>query len=94
MERPPLLSAERGNGCSHCETGVPIDHIRTRRGHTIHLCLQCVLRWYWNKDVAWWEGQHAPFIDHVDVALAKAHWKQLQEAYMASKRPPRMGLTP
>ena len=65
-----------GNGCHHCERGIPIDYFKTKAG-VLALCLGCVMAWFPNKDVAWWEAQHAPYRDHVqdriDAVLARQH---------------------
>ena len=57
--------AAEGRGCDHCPVGRPIEYIKTRGGRVIKLCLECVLRWFPGRTVAWWEERHAPYSDHV-----------------------------
>ena len=70
--------AAEGHGCHHCPDGHPVEYIESRAGR-IALCLECVLRWYPGKDAAWWEERHAPFRDHVDLALKRSFKKEARE---------------
>lgn len=69
------LVAEFGRGCWHCEVGVPVERIESRRG-VIALCLECVLLWFPGKTVEWWEARHRPFRDHVGEALKRSRKKE------------------
>lgn len=60
--------AKIGQGCSHCEVGIPITHI-TSPGRDLHLCLECTMLWFPGKDTEWWESRHAPYADHERAAL-------------------------
>ncbi|MFH1486623.1 MAG: hypothetical protein ABIH46_11175 [Chloroflexota bacterium] len=81
------LAAE-GRGCCHCEVGVPVERIESRRGTVLALCLECVRLWFPGKTVEWWEARHAPFLDHVDMALRRSREKEAarnMEALVAMK---------
>lgn len=65
-----MLDATVGRGCDHCETGVPVEKIKSRLG-VVELCLECVMLWFPGRTVAWWEGHHVPFSDHLDDAIAR-----------------------
>ena len=80
-----LLDAAEGRGCSHCETGYAIEEVRSPAG-TVHLCLECVMRWFPGKDVAWWEARHAPLLDHVEMALRRSLARDLAQAAASSER--------
>ena len=71
-----MLDATEGHGCHHCEVGVPVERIESRRGKVIALCLECVLLWFPGKTVEWWEACHTPFLDHVDEALRRSREKE------------------
>ena len=77
-----MLRAVVGKGCAHCEIGHPIEKIQLGRGKSklvIELCLECVMLWFPDKTVDWWEARHAPFKDHVGDALKRAREKERKE---------------
>lgn len=77
-----ILDAAIGRGCTHCEVGYPVEKIQVGRGKrkvVINLCLECVMLWYPDKTVDWWEARHAPFRDHVGDALKRAAEKERKE---------------
>jgi len=75
------IVAAEGYGCDHCEVGRPIERIKTRAGHVVKLCLECVRLWFPGRSVDWWEERHAPFRDHVGDALDAAIKNELARAY-------------
>lgn len=68
--------AAMGRGCHHCVVGVPVEHIESRRGKVLALCLECVLLWFPGRTVTWWEARHTVFLDHVDEALRRSREKE------------------
>lgn len=77
-----MLRAVVGKGCEHCEVGVPIEKIQLGRGKrkvVFELCLECVMLWFPDKTVEWWEARHAPFKDHPGDALKRAAEKERKE---------------
>ena len=77
------LKTAIGNGCAHCEVGRPIERIEVGRGRrklVIELCLECVMVWFPDKTVDWWEARHAHFQDHVEAALKRSRQKEAERA--------------
>ncbi len=75
-----MMDAAMGRGCTHCERGKPIEQIEGRLGRQIMLCLECVLRWFPGRSVAWWEARHAHLSDHVEDALQRSFDKEANAA--------------
>lgn len=84
--RTPMQQVAIGQGCSHCEDGHPIEQIQVGRGErkvVINLCLDCVMLWFPDKTVEWWEARHAEFADHIGQALKRAAAKERTRNYDA-----------
>ena len=79
-----MLEAAFGRGCQHCETGVPVEKIKSRAGF-IRLCLECVLLWFPRKSVSWWEARHAPMADHLSDKIEKMVCLEFQRALAAAR---------
>ena len=73
-----LIHAPVGQGCSHCELGIPIDYAERSR-FMVKLCLECVLRWFDGWTVTEWEANHAPLADHLGDRIEGAIAKELRE---------------
>ncbi len=67
-----MLDAREGQGCDHCEVGVPIEYVQMPSGQVVQLCLECVMLWFPGWTVADWEARHAPYRDHLSDRLAAA----------------------
>lgn len=73
----------KGQGCCHCEHGVPVDFIEMRGKQKLALCLECVMKWFSHWTVTQWEARHTVYQDHVEVKVRRAMVKELKEAALA-----------
>ena len=73
------VGAAIGQGCFHCEVGIPIEEVRSKAGR-VKICLECCLLWFPGRSVAWWEARHAHLSDHVEDALQRSFDKEANAA--------------